>query len=160
MSLSTVWSRRGCNTAKTGMREVPPPCRLPIDHMSETLQIRADPRTVMTTQGRSKRKGSPRGFYSRALDEAERVELEEASCVEGIDEEIALLRLKLRQLLEEQPERIDQHFEAANIIARLVRTRYQITREQKKSLKEAVQKVLTEVALPLGVGVGMKIASK
>jgi len=106
------------------------------------------------------RKGSPRGFYSQALDEAEKLELEEASHVEGIDEEIALLRVKLRELLEEQPERIDLHFEAANIIARLVRTRYQITREQKKSLKEAIQKVLTEVAMPLGIGIGIKAASK
>ena len=88
------------------------------------------------------------------------MELEEASHIEGIDEELALLRVKLRELLEEQPERIDLQFEAANIIARLVRTRYQITKEQKKSLKEAIQKVMTEVAVPLGVGVGMKIASQ
>jgi hypothetical protein len=113
----------------------------------------------MTVKGNGKRKGSPRGFYSRALDEAEKLELEEASHIEGIDEEIALLRVKLRELLEEQPERIDLHFEAANIIARLVRTRYQITKEQKKSLKEAIQKVLTEVAVPLGVGIGIKAAS-
>ena len=114
----------------------------------------------MTARGKGEKKGSPRGFYGRALDEAEKLELEEASHVEGIDEEIALLRIKLRELLEEQPERIDLHFEAANIIARLVKTRYQITREQKKSLKEAIQKVLTEVAVPLGVGIGIKVASK
>jgi hypothetical protein len=114
----------------------------------------------MAAKGKGKKRGSPRGFYSRALDEAEKLELEEASHVEGIDEEIALLRVKLRELLEEQPERIDLHFEAANLIARLVRTRYQITREQKKSLKEAIQKVLTEVAVPLGVGIGIKAASR
>jgi hypothetical protein len=114
---------------------------------------------VMAVERKGKRKRSPRGFYSRALNEAEKIELEEASHVEGIDEEIALLRVKLRELLEEQPQRIDLHFEAANIIARLVRTRYQITKEQKKSLKEAIQKVLTEVAVPLGVGVGGKILS-
>ena len=86
--------------------------------------------------------------------------MEEASRVQGIDEEIALLRVKLRELLAEQPERIDLHFEAANIIARLVRTRYQIAKEQKESLKEAIQKVLTEVAVPLGVGVGEKLVSR
>ena len=111
----------------------------------------------MAIKGRGGRKGSLRSFYSRALDEAEKLELEEASHVEGIDEEIALLRVKLRELLAEQPERIDLHFEAANIIARLVKTRYQITKEQKKSLKEAIQKVLTEVAVPLGVGVGVSL---
>jgi hypothetical protein len=114
----------------------------------------------MATKGKDQRKSKAPGFYIRALDEAERLELEEASQIEGIDEEIALLRLKLRQLLQEQPERIDLHLEAANIIARLVKTRYQITREQKKSLREAVQKVLTEVAVPLGVGVGAKLVSK
>ena len=114
----------------------------------------------MAAKGKGERKGRPRGFYSQALDEAEKLELEEASHIEGIDEEIALLRVKLRKLLEEQPERIDLHFEAANIIARLVRTRYQITKEQKKSLKEAIQKVLTEIAVPLGVGIGIKVASK
>ncbi|MDH4291451.1 MAG: hypothetical protein OEV56_02435 [Dehalococcoidia bacterium] len=114
----------------------------------------------MTIKGKGKRKGSLRGFYSRALDEAEKFELEEASHIEGIDEEIALLRVKFRELLKEQPERIDLHFEAANIIARLVKTRYQITKEQKKSLREAIQKVLTEVAVPLGVGIGIKAISK
>jgi len=114
----------------------------------------------MATKRKSQRKSSPRAFYGQALDEAEKLELEKASHIEGIDEEIALLRVKLRELLEEQPERIDLHFEAANIIARLVKTRYQITKEQKKSLREAIQKVLTEVAVPLGVGVGVKMASR
>jgi hypothetical protein len=94
----------------------------------------------MAIKGKTKTKGSLRGFYSRALDEAEKLELLEASHVEGIDEEIALLRVKLRELLAEQPERIDLHFEAANIIARLVKTRYQITKEQKKSLRKPFRK--------------------
>jgi hypothetical protein len=99
------------------------------------------------------------GFYSRALTEAEKIELDEASYVEGIDQEIALLRIKLRELVENEPDRIDLHLEAANTIARLVRTRYLISKEQKRSLKEAIAKVLTEVAVPLGVGVvkGMQI---
>ena len=114
----------------------------------------------MVKEGKGGKKSSRRGFYSQALEEAEKVKLEEASYIEGIDEEIALLRVELRKLLERQPERIDLHFEMANVIARLVKTRYQINREQKKSLKEAVQKVLTEVAVPLGIGIGIKVASK
>ena len=109
---------------------------------------------------KSKGKDNPKGFYSRALDEAEKVDFEEASYIEGIDEEIALLRLKLRELIEKQPERIDLHFEAANTIARLVKTRYQISKEQKKSLKEAVTRVLTEIAVPLGIGVGTGVGIK
>ncbi len=91
------------------------------------------------------------GFYSHALSEAEQVKLEQARGIEGIDEEIALLRVKLREVIEKEPDRLDLHMEAANTIARLVRTRYNISKEQKKSLKEAIAKVLTEVAIPLGV---------
>jgi len=111
-------------------------------------------------RGAVKGSAGGKGFYSSALDGAERLELEEASQLEGLDEEIALLRVKLRELVENQPDRIDLHFKAANTIGRLVRTRYQISKEQKKSLKEAVAKVLTEVALPLGIGIGIKAASK
>ena len=71
--------------------------------------------------------------------------------MEGIDEEIAILRVKLGEVIEKEPDRLDLHLEAANTIARLVRTRYNITKEQKKSLKEAIASVLTEIALPLGL---------
>ena len=71
--------------------------------------------------------------------------------MEGVDEEIAILRVKLREVIGKEPDRLDLHLEAANTIARLVRTRYNISKEQKKSLKQAIASVLTEIALPLGV---------
>ena len=102
------------------------------------------------------------GFYSRALTEAEKADLSEASLIEGIDQEIAFLRMKLKELAENEPDRIDLHLEAANTIARLIRTRYQVSKEEKQSLKDAITKVLTEVAAPLGIGinVAMKAAGK
>lgn len=100
-------------------------------------------------EGRTgKRKPS---FYSQALDEAERLEFEEARGIEGLDEEIALLRLKLRSLIESHPENVRLALDTANTLARLVHTRYSISRDQKKSLKQAITKVLTEIAIPLGV---------
>jgi len=101
-------------------------------------------------------KGDHRGFYSKALQEAEKLELDEAYQIQGVDDEIALLRLKLKELAKDQPQRIDLHLKAANTIARLVKIRYQISKEQKNSLKEAIAKVLTEVALPLGINIGVK----
>ena len=102
------------------------------------------------------------GFYSRALTEAEKTDHSEASLNEGIDQEIAFLRMKLKELAENEPDRIDLHLEAANTIARLIRTRYQVSKEEKQSLKDAITKVLTEVAAPLGIAVniGMKAAGK
>jgi len=105
------------------------------------------------------KKGAPKGnqnakkhgFYSKALDEAEKLQLEEAQGIDGLDEEIAILRIKLRSLIQNAPLNIELQLDAANTIARLVRTRYNITKEQKRSLKEAIAKVLTEIAVPLGV---------
>ena len=91
------------------------------------------------------------GFYSRALNEAESLQLEEAGGVDGLDQEIAVLRIKLRELIINHPDNIELALEAANTIARLVRTRYNITKEQKRSLKDAITNVLTEIAIPLGV---------
>jgi hypothetical protein len=98
------------------------------------------------------------GFYSTVLTEAEKLEVEDASLVSGLDSEIALLRVKLKELAEQHPDRLDLHIEAATAIAKLVKTSYQITNEQKRSLKDAVFKVLTEVAVPLGIGVGEGIS--
>jgi len=100
------------------------------------------------------------GFYSKALTKAERLEMEDAARIFGIDDEIALLRVKLRELVENYPGRIDLQLKAANTIGRLCRTKYQIAAEQKAGLKEAIGKVLTEVALPLGINIGTKAIGK
>ena len=90
-------------------------------------------------------------FYSKALAEAEQLELKEAAGIEGLDYEIALLRFKLRELLEEHPESVELQLKAANALARLVHTRYKISTEQKKNLREAITTVLRDVAIPLGI---------
>ena len=99
------------------------------------------------------------GFYSKVLDEAERLDFELATGVEGIDDEIALLRVKIKSLVERDPENIKLIMQATNTLARLVRTRYNISKEDKKGLKEAINNVLRDVALPLGIGIG-EIMSK
>lgn len=106
-------------------------------------------------------RGAPRGnqnarkhgFYSKALVEAEREALSEAVCVDGIDEEIALLRVRLRAVVAEQPQNVELQLAAVNTLARLLKTRYQLTAEQKNSLKESLFKVMTELAIPLGLKV-------
>lgn len=100
------------------------------------------------------------GFYSHALTEAEKLLMEEALELQGLDQEIALLRVKLAELVKDCPDRIDLYLAAANTIARLVTTKYQINKDQKNSLKEAISRVLTEVAAPLGIGVGMGVGMK
>ena len=97
------------------------------------------------------------GFYSKVLNEAEQLDFELATGVEGIDDEIALLRVKIKSLLEHDPENINLIVQATNTLARLVKTRYNMTKEQRKGLKEAIGNVLKDIALPLGIGIGTGI---
>ncbi|MGD9115629.1 MAG: hypothetical protein PVJ61_00385 [Dehalococcoidia bacterium] len=107
------------------------------------------------------RKSAPKakkpGFYTRALDEAERIDFELAVGVEGFDDEIALLRVKIKSLLANDPENIKLLMEATNTLVRLVKAKYKISKEQKQGLKEAIENVLKDVALPLGLGIGQMV---
>ncbi|MBA7624202.1 hypothetical protein ES703_31609 [subsurface metagenome] len=94
------------------------------------------------------------GFYSKVLDEAERLDFELAAGVEGFDDEIALLRVKIKSLLENDPENIKLLMDVTNTLVRLVKTKYNISKEQKKGLKEAIENVLKDIAIPLGLGIG------
>jgi hypothetical protein len=100
------------------------------------------------------RQNARSGFYARVLDEAERLDFERASGVNGIDDEIALLRVKIKSILGDDPKNLKDLVAATNALERLVRTRYKITKEQRQGLKEAIGNVLRDIALPLGIGIG------
>ena len=100
---------------------------------------------------KEKGKTVKRGFYGHVLAETSRLELAEAAGLQGLDEEIAVLRLYLLDLLRDEPEKCELAVKVATAIANLVKIRYSISKEQKKSLREAITKVLTELAVPLGV---------
>jgi len=116
-------------------------------------------------EGTGRKRGAPRGnqnarkhgFYSKVLDESEQLDFELATGVEGIDDEIALLRTKIKSIIAHDPENIKLIMQATNTLARLVRTKYNISKEDKRSLKEAIANVLRDVALPLGIGIGSVI---
>jgi len=98
------------------------------------------------------------GFYSKVLDEAEKLDFELATGVEGIDDEIALLRVKIKSLITHDPDNIKLIMQATNTLARLLRTRYNISKKDKKGLKEAIGNVLKDIALPLGIGIAATIS--
>jgi len=101
---------------------------------------------------RRERQGrAEQGFYSEALREAEALDFEMAHGVEGIDDEIALLRLKIKSLLESDPENVRLMMDATSALARLVMTRYRISASQKKALANAIGGVLQGLAIPLGI---------
>ena len=100
-------------------------------------------------------------YYSRIFDEAERYDFNAAADVEGIDEEIALLRLEIKNAISGDDERnLLLLVKAAGALDRLIRTRYQITAAQRKGLKEAITNVVNDVLVPLGVNIGSAVVTR
>lgn len=87
-----------------------------------------------------------RGFYAKALSETEQQFLEDALGVEGINEEIALLRLRLREAIAEHPEDIELMFKGAALLARLVQTKFNLSKEDAGDLKAAIQYAVSALA--------------
>jgi hypothetical protein len=99
------------------------------------------------------------GFYSRVLDAEERCDFEEAVEVEGLDQEIAMLRVKIKSLLRRDPDNMKLITQATRALARLLAARYKIDSKDKQKLFDAVAGVLKGAALPLGMWLG-KIIDK
>jgi hypothetical protein len=93
----------------------------------------------------------PRSFYASALDEAERLELRSAFTLDGIDNEIAVLRVRIKKLVKSDD--IEELTRCTNALCRMLITRYTVEGKSKRSLKQAIGNVLRDIALPLGIAV-------
>jgi len=102
---------------------------------------------------KGKRGEHTHSFYAKVMDEADQLDFELANGVEGFDDEIALLRVTIKSLLENDPENVKLILQATNTLVNLVKTKYNISKEQKKGLKEAIGNVLKDIAIPLGIKV-------
>jgi len=81
-------------------------------------------------------------FYSLALKEGERVLLEEARKLEGLDEEIALLRVKLNSLLANDPEDTRTFLKGIELLTKAVAARYRLSQKAEDDLYENILGVL------------------
>lgn len=99
----------------------------------------------------AKRAEGAESFYRDALTEAEQVLLPEAMEMEGLDEEIALLRLKLQQAIMERPEDLDLLIKGVSLLVRAVATQYRLSPKAKDDLMDSVIGVLDGIGQSLGL---------
>ena len=86
-----------------------------------------------------------RDFYGSALDAAERIGLEEASEIEGLDEEIAVLRMKLREVLSERPDDLPLMLRGVELLVKAVSARYRLSKQAEADLAESIAGVVRGV---------------
>jgi hypothetical protein len=71
-----------------------------------------------------------------------------------------MLRVRVKSVLRHDPDNIKLIAQATNALARLISTRYNISKNDKNGLREAINNVLKDVALPLGIGFIGKVIDK
>lgn len=86
------------------------------------------------------------GFYSRAMTPEDRELFEAAAAMHGLDYEIALLRMKVLNILAQEPENHAVLVMAVNALTKLLRTKQQIAPTDIEQFKKAVQNVLGDRA--------------
>jgi len=92
------------------------------------------------------------GFYSKELDETEKVEYLLAVKVVGLDSEIALLRVKIQSLITHDSENI-RLINQALIPCAFVVGETHITNNDEESIQAAFRNVYNNIAVPFGLSV-------
>ncbi len=92
-----------------------------------------------------------KGFYVGALTEEQRRLLARARRVEGIDEEIAVLRTRIYTALEDYFDDFKKLLPPIAALARLVALRYRISPESKERLADNLAGVLTSIGAAMGL---------
>lgn len=92
------------------------------------------------------------GFYEEALTKAERLRLSRARGVEGIDDEIALLRVRLLSHAREHPENLELLMQGVALLTRAVAVRYRLSPKSQQDLMGSIVGVLQGVGGGMGIG--------
>lgn len=95
--------------------------------------------------GKKQAQNTKNGFYGRALSEAERVLLPQAAEVQGLEQEIALLRVKLSTLVREHPENLPLMLRGVELLIKAVSAEYRLSRKSQDNLAAAIDGVLKEI---------------
>lgn len=88
------------------------------------------------------------GFYSSTLSHTEICEFWNIVNLEGIEPEIAALRIKLRSLLQHDPGNHRALVEASKLLSKWFRTKYQLDHTDTRLLKSVITSALNSQRVP------------
>ena len=106
-----------------------------------------------------RKRGAPRGnqnaikhgYYSRTFSPADRFDLDIAADMEGVGEEIALLRFAIKKAISGGDiKNLVPLVQATVALEKLIRTHHRLFMQKRNTLKLVVENVIRNVLLPLG----------
>ena len=76
------------------------------------------------------------------MDEAEGNLLQDARKIEGLDEEIAVLRVKLRTAVDDHAENLPLMFRGIGLLVKAVSARYRLSKQSEADLSDSLDRVI------------------
>ncbi len=97
-----------------------------------------------------KRRGRPpivRDFYGSAMDAAHQTTMKYAAKIQDLDQEIALLRTRLRDAVGDTPQSYQLMVRGMELLAKLVATRHRLSKKAEKDIASSAANLLRGLAL-------------
>ena len=94
----------------------------------------------MGSAAKTARRRQLKGFYQESLGEAEK--WERAREMEGLDEEVALLRVRLKEALEERPEDMQLIAKGVDLLVKAVAAKYRLSPKAQRDLSDSIAGVV------------------
>jgi hypothetical protein len=91
------------------------------------------------------------GFYAKVLKEAEQLDFEATADMDGINDEIDILRVKIKSLLASEPDNIKLLIAAEGMLTKMVKARHSLNGKEETSLGEAIKNIMRDIGTPLGI---------
>jgi hypothetical protein len=88
-----------------------------------------------------------RDFYRASLSEAEK--WDRAREMEGLDEEVALLRVRLKEALEERPQDMQLIAKGVDLLVKAVAARYRLSPKAQRELSDSIAGVVRGIGTVL-----------
>ena len=101
----------------------------------------------MTGAARTGRRRQAIGFYQESLSEAER--WEQARQMEGLDEEVALLRVRLKEALEGRPQDMQLIAKGVDLLVKAVAAKYRLSPKAQRDLSDSIAGVVRGIGTAL-----------
>ncbi len=95
-----------------------------------------------------------RNFYEDALTEAEQEELSLAQEIEGLDQEIAMLRVRMKAALRQHPEDLPLIAKGLDMLVKAVAARYRLSPKARRDLADNLGAVLDNLGEIFQAGPG------
>jgi hypothetical protein len=86
-------------------------------------------------------------FYRASLSEADK--WKRARQMEGLDEEVALLRVRLKETLEERPQDMQLVAKGVDLLVKAVAARYRLSRKAQRELSDSIAGVVRGIGTAL-----------